>query len=121
MWRTSHSEPTEGDNKKTTLVFFEWKYHTSGFLGRIAQAKKTTKVIFPLKKHTNAVLSLSHNTKWEHFEAFLARIVAHLIQKFKTQSSAVTLQMTRWRYAEESNDVIRRYANRSDDVTWARR
>jgi hypothetical protein len=41
----------------------------------------------------------------------LARIVANLIQKFKTQSSAVTLRRReQWRYADKS-----------DDVTWARR
>jgi hypothetical protein len=67
-----------------TSVIFEWKYHTSGFLGRethetawfflagkrtrpqvkwVSLAKKTTSVIFPLKKHTSAVFCLSHGTK----------------------------------------------------------
>jgi hypothetical protein len=62
-----------------------------------SQAKKTTSVIFPLKKHTSAVFCLSHDTKSEHFEAFLARIVANLIKKFRTQGSAVRSQMTRRR------------------------
>jgi hypothetical protein len=84
-----------------------WKPHSCcGLVG--FPAKKTTRVIFPLKKHMSAVFCLSHDTKWKHFEAFLARIVANLIQKFKTQSSAVTSQMTRWR----------RYTNGGhDDVT----
>ena len=56
-------------------MFFEWKYHTSGFLGRethetggfakvewVSQAKKSTSVMFPLKKHTSAVFYLSHAT-----------------------------------------------------------
>jgi hypothetical protein len=34
-------------------VFFEWEYHTRGFLGLDFPAKKTTRVIFPLKKHTS--------------------------------------------------------------------
>jgi hypothetical protein len=47
----------------------------------VSQVKKTTRVIFPLKKHTrSAVFCLSHDTKWEHFEAFWARIVANWIQ-----------------------------------------
>jgi hypothetical protein len=44
-------------------------------------------VIFPLKKHMSAIFCLLHDTKWEQFEAFLARIVANLIKKFKTQCS----------------------------------
>jgi hypothetical protein len=91
-------------------VFFGWKYHTSGFITRTHEpvgfpAKKTTLVIFPLKKHTGAIFCLSHDTKWKHFEAFLAWIVANLNKKFKTQSSAVTSQMTWWwRYADGSNN-----------------
>jgi hypothetical protein len=56
--------------------------------------------------------------------AYLARIVADLIQKFKTQILAVTSQMTRRRHADGSNDAITsqwRYVDRSDDFTWARR
>jgi hypothetical protein len=64
--------------------------------------KKTTSVIFPLKKHTSAILCLSHATNksiLRHFK--LARIVANLIQKLKTQSSALTS-----RYADGSNDMM---------------
>jgi hypothetical protein len=81
---------------KPTRLQVEW----------VSQAKKTTSVIFPLKKHMSGVFCLSHDTKWEQFEAFLARIIANSIQKFKTQSLAVTSQMTsQWRYADGSNDV----------------
>jgi hypothetical protein len=38
---------------------------------------------------------ISHDTNESILRPFLARIVANLIQKFKTQSSAVTSQMTR--------------------------
>jgi hypothetical protein len=80
--------------------FFEWKYHTSGLswpgnptipqVEWVSQAKKTMSVIFRLKKHMSAIFCLSHDTKWEHFEAVvLAWIIANLIQKFKNQSSAV--------------------------------
>jgi hypothetical protein len=49
-------------------------------------------------KNTSAVFCLSHDTKWKHFEAFLARIIANLIQKFKTQGSAVTsLRVPTWK------------------------
>jgi hypothetical protein len=59
-----------------TGVFFEWKYHASGFLG--------------WETHLTAV-GFPH---WEHFEAFLllARIVAKLIQKFKTESMIFPLK-----------------------------
>jgi hypothetical protein len=67
------------------------------------QAKITTSVIFPLKKYTTAVFCFSHATIKSNFRHFLARIVANLIQKFETQSSALT---SRWRYADGSNDAI---------------
>jgi hypothetical protein len=101
---------------------YKQHFFTNPFLPQVewvSHAKETTSVIFPLKKHTSAVFYLSHDTKWEHFEAFLARIVANLIQKFKTQSLSVTSQMTRWRYADAITSRWR-YADRSDDITWAR-
>jgi hypothetical protein len=85
----------------------------------VSQAKKPMSVIFPLKKHTRAVFCLSHATN-KSIEAFFARIVTNLIQKFKTQSSAL---MSQRRYADVSNDAITsrwRYADRGDDVTSTR-
>jgi hypothetical protein len=56
--------------------------------------KKTALVCF-LSGNITRVVSLSHDTNESILRPFLARIVANLIQKFKTQSSAVTSQMTR--------------------------
>jgi hypothetical protein len=97
-----------------------WNRRSSGF----PRPRKPRVWYFHSIKHTSAVFCLSHDTKWEHLEADLARIVANFIQKFKTHSLAVTLQMMRRRYVNWSNDAITsqwRYADRSDDVTWARR
>jgi hypothetical protein len=59
--------------------------------------------------------------------AFWARIVANVIQKFKTQSLAVMLQMMQRHYVdseEQWHDNVTiawwRYADRSNDVTWTR-
>jgi hypothetical protein len=99
-------------NKKTIQVFLSGNITQMVFL-----AGK------PGRENHECRFCLSHDTKWEHFEAFLARNITNLIQKFKTNSLAVTLQMTRRRYADGSNHALTswwRYADRSDDVTWDR-
>jgi hypothetical protein len=65
---------------------------------RLSRFPKPSKpwVIFSLKKHTSAIFCLSHATIKSILRHILARIVANLIQKFKTQSSTLT---SRWDYA----------------------
>jgi hypothetical protein len=75
-----------------------------------SSSKKTTRVIFPLKKHTSAIFCLSHDTN--------ESILSSNRRKF---NSEIQDPMFDCDVANDATTSQWRYADRSDDVTWARR